>query len=380
MQPLKPGHEKVLTELVDSVTSEVGRAVVGLTFIQLAIKAICPEQSIRLHKGGSRRAESFSWADGIPMRVLDKSYFTPFLRRNGLLRINADGVFMTRSLAENYPYSRLYKAALRGARDQWLMLTDLIERGDLDALCALKHLTIKLINRSESFNALATEALALCDSKLNATRSIKDFSASILSYVDGATYSARLFEIALHAFFQALEDLDLVEGTIKPLSQMRSANKKHGNVGDIEILPRKNSPEILEAWDAKYGKPYLRDELEELSDKLADHSETKTAGFVVNSKPDLRPDIKQRIQELEDMYSCSIQILDFSSFVETISKRENASEDDLAKAWLIALVESLCQKRRDRAPIDEPSDVWVAELIKYLKQLKTNSTASKPTK
>lgn len=60
-----------LTQLVDSVTSEVGRAIVGLTVLQLAIKSICPDQSIRLHKGGGK-GESFSWQDGLPMRVLDK--------------------------------------------------------------------------------------------------------------------------------------------------------------------------------------------------------------------------------------------------------------------------------------------------------------------
>jgi hypothetical protein len=36
---------------------------------------------------------------------------------------------------------------------------------------------------------------------------------------------------------------------LKPLSQMRSANKKHGNIGDIEILEAR---QIIESWDAKY--------------------------------------------------------------------------------------------------------------------------------
>lgn len=106
---------QLLTQLVDSVTSEVGRAIVGLTVLQLAIKSICPEQSIRLHKGGGT-GESFSWQDGLPMRVLDKEFNTPVLRKYDLVKLNADGVFMTRSLAENYPYSQLYKAASRGAK------------------------------------------------------------------------------------------------------------------------------------------------------------------------------------------------------------------------------------------------------------------------
>ena len=59
--------------LVDSLTSEVGRALIGLSVMQLCIKSIVPEQSVRLHKGSSNRG-SFSWTEGISMRSLDKNY------------------------------------------------------------------------------------------------------------------------------------------------------------------------------------------------------------------------------------------------------------------------------------------------------------------
>ena len=63
------------------------------------------------------------------MRSLDKTFITPVLRSYDILRTNADGVMMTRSLAENYPYSKLYKAAIRGNRDEWLEIIDLLEMG-----------------------------------------------------------------------------------------------------------------------------------------------------------------------------------------------------------------------------------------------------------
>ena len=68
----------------------------------------------------------------------------------------------------------------------------------------------------------------------------------------------------MHSLFQVLEDQGSFEGGfLKPLSQMRSANKKHGNVGDIEITAgKRNGLHIVESWDAKYGKAYLRDEIE----------------------------------------------------------------------------------------------------------------------
>ena len=88
-----------------------------------------------------------------------------------------------------------------------------------------------------------------------------------------------------------LSDLKLV-----PLSQLRSANKKHGNIGDIE-LARINI--IVESWDAKYVSLYLRDELEELKDKLTINPELKIAGFIVDSKLDLRKDIIEKKKEIE---------------------------------------------------------------------------------
>lgn len=66
--------------LVDGITSEVGRALVGLTFLQITIKSIVPSQSIRLHKGSTRNG-SFSWKEGISMRTIDSNYNTPFFAR-----------------------------------------------------------------------------------------------------------------------------------------------------------------------------------------------------------------------------------------------------------------------------------------------------------
>ena len=107
------------------------------------------------------------------------------------------------------------------------------------------------------------------------------------------------FEIALHSLFQVLEDHNTFDGYLKPLSQMRSANKKHGNIGDIEVVAGLQGMHIIESWDAKYGKSYLRDELEELKDKLGEHPETAVAGFVVNQTPDLTSEIADRTDELQ---------------------------------------------------------------------------------
>src|SRR5260370_8870582 len=55
------------------------------------------------------------------------------------------------------------------------------------------------------------------------------------------------------------------EGNLKPLMPMRTANLKHGNIGDIEIIL---GDSVIEAWDAKYATPYLSDALDELVDNI----------------------------------------------------------------------------------------------------------------
>lgn len=146
------------------------------------------------------------------------------------------------------------------------------------------------------------------------------------------------------------------------MSQMRSANKKHGNIGDVELL---ENGEIIEAWDAKYGKTYLRDELEELSDKLARHRHVLTVGFVTSGDVERLDELVPRLQDIEDVYHVRVEIVSFSAWVVRQFQRivdDSCSEAELAGAWLTAYTASIAQKRRDVAPIDEPCAIWLQEL------------------
>lgn len=71
---------------------------------------------------------------------------------------------------------------------------------------------------------------------------------------------------------------------------MRTANKKHRNIGDIEITINKNNNRVIESWDAKYGKPHLRDELEELDDKLISYGSAQIVGYVTDGDPQISQD------------------------------------------------------------------------------------------
>jgi len=379
---LSEAHRQLLDQVVEAVTSEVGRAIIGLLVLQLAIKAIAPQQSIRLHKArrssirnsattGSieRSADQFSWAEGISMRSLDREYITPALRAHGLVRLNKDGFMMTRSLAENYPYSGVYKAAIRGARPQWLYLVEVIETSQVDPLAALQQLLSGLINKTVEFTRLAENTLTHLKKMQDANllRDRDSVAALMKRHIREADYSARIMEISMHALMQALQEVgSLGDATIVPLSQMRSANKKHGNIGDIELM---EDGDIVEAWDAKFGKTYLRDELEELSDKLESHEAITNVGFVTSDEPEYLDKMAKRISEIEDLHKVRVSILSFDQWVDQQFVRAAVDAEELAARWMVAYVESLAQRRQDIAPIDEPCFAWLFELHGLLDQI-----------
>lgn len=356
-------HRTLLKSLVDGITSEVGRALVGLTCLQLTIKCITPSQSIRLHKGNNLK-RGFSWRDGISMRSLDRKYNTPFLRKYELLNMNKDGVFMTRSLAENYPYSIFYKAEMRGPFKEWIKIVDAIEDDEMPPKIALLYLISLLKNRSNHFIELSKEACRLVKNYQN--EKFENIQRFVVDFFEKTDYSARALEVVMHGMYQAMSEMDLLgDSELNKMSQMRSANKKHDNVGDIELSENGN---IVISWDAKYGKPYLRDELEELRDKLNNHPEVEIAGFVCNKDVDLRKDIINRKIEIEQETDTKIYLFSFKEWIEFLLQDfDNTQKNELGYKWLQAIIESFAQKRKDIAPIDEPCDAWLKYLILMMK-------------
>jgi len=366
-EKVSPDTQNHLRQLVDLVTSEVGRALIGLTVMQLSIKTIAPKQCIRLHKASSNRG-SFSWVEGVSMRTLDKNYVTPTLRKHNLVRLNAHGFMMTRSLAENYPYSALYKAQLRGARDQWLSTVEELEKGLTDPRESLLFLLSLLLNAASEFSAAAAALVQLCDKRLPRFKTRKEVQSILSKHAESSDYAARLLEIAMHSLLQAaVESGALGDVSLNPLSQMRSANKKHGNVGDIELL---EGDEIVESWDAKYGKGYLREEIEEAAEKIPEHNSIRIVGFVTNVDIQRTKELDRRINDLSELHGVDFQIVSYTEWVQVIFKRSTDSsmidESQLARAWIKAYVYTLAQRKRDVAPIDEPCLEWVRLLHKEL--------------
>lgn len=355
---LSEGHKKIISELIEKKTSEVGRGLIGLAFLQLVIKTIEPNQSIRLHKGSSRKG-SFSWVEGISMRTLDSNYIEPFLRKYDLLKVNKDGVFMTRSLAENYPYTRLYKAELRGLFREWIEIVEALESNRMPARGALEYMIMRLMQSTQKSKELARKLLAVADQWVS--DSFDDYYEVLKIFFTETTYNARAFEVVIHAFVQAMIEIGVLRDVnLVPLSQMRSANKKHGNIGDIELCHRSV---VFESWDAKFGKPYLRDELEELRDKLIEHEGIQTAGFIVNNGVIRNKEIITRVNEIEIELDVKLYIMTFEEWIkERISGLCDEVRLRLGRHWLVASAETFALQRMQIAPIDEPCDEWVRDL------------------
>ena len=235
------------------------------------------------------------------------------------------------------------------------------------AVARVAHLLLcRLLNAATELNELGNDVIArmrmtLANSKYNQLNAVQNL---IKTHIDTSAYAARLLEIAMHSLMQAKEELGLlIERSLVPISQMRSANKKHGNIGDIELSDGAN---IVEAWDAKYGKTYLRDELEELIDKLDTQSALELAGFVSNDEPVRMGELKRRIDEIDDLLGVRIEAITFDNWVRLqvarASQVDNVKALQLPERWLIAYVESIAQKRRKIAPIDEPCVDWLRSL------------------
>lgn len=355
-------NRQLLEALVNGVSSEKGRGLLGVAFLQLVIKTITPEQSVRLHKSSNQRG-NFSWKDGISMRTLNSKYTGKFLKDNGLLNSNKFGSFMTRTLAENYPFSKLYKAEIRGSFDEWIDIVDAIEDNTMPAELALSYLMLLLKRNADAFKTLANDTIGLASAYKN--RTFENIENLLKTFYDSTYGKARAFEVVMHGLMQAKAEMDAIgDWELVPLSQMRSANKKHGNVGDIEL----SSDEIIvEAWDAKYGKTYLLDELDELRDKLIDNPGVEVAGFVADRDVDKTDEILDKIAEISSDTSTEIILCSFDEWVEMQMHGFSEEErDNIADKWLMAVVETFALRRPEFAPIEEPSDKWLIDLSKML--------------
>ena len=83
---------------------------------------------------------------------------------------------------------------------------------------------------------------------------------------------------------------------------------------------------------------------------------------------DRRKDIVDRAEEISLETGVDIQLFSFDEWIQYQTQSIADSQlDTIASRWLIAVVESFAQRRPEIAPIDEPCEAWVKDLIEKLK-------------
>ena len=94
------------------------------------------------------------------------------------------------------------------------------------------------------------------------------------------------------------------------------------------------------------------------------------AGFVTSVEPQRREEVTSRILEIEEYFDIKVEILTFKNWIKKQFYRavedSTVTQQELAKAWITAYIESLAQQRQDIAPIDEPCYQWLSTLNSIL--------------
>lgn len=351
-----------IDRVVDAMSANRGRALSVHTVLLLAIKSLEPTQSIRLHK-------SSIWKEGLPMRGIDSDYISPELGDRDLVHLNSDGGMMTRTLAENLPYGVAYPANIKGAQSSWAGVIEILEQNDDGELseAALEYMLLVLYNRGHKANELNEVAISRTENLISEGLSGKEVLRLIREHINNSDHAARLLEISLHSLYQPLQEVDVFDGSLKALTQMRSADRKHGNVGDIEIVAPDDEFLVKEAIDGKYGHGLMLGELRDLRSKLNSHPETESVTFVTSTERDVSSEVSDKIDQLENDFEVNIDVRSLEEHSQAVLKQYDHAGIH-PDSWLTSYVETLTHQRRDIAPINEPTIDWVDTLIGVLEE------------
>lgn len=158
-----------------------------------------------------------------------------------------------------------------------------------------------------------------------------------------------------------IRDQSLLSG---PFWQTVKAVTAGSGVGVITPISELSAREgIVESWDAKYGKSYLREEIEEALEKIPEHDNIQIVGFVTNVAIQRTAELDRRINELSDLHAVDFKIISYEEWVGLMHQRcidsSLIDEETLSREWLKAYVLTLSQRKRAIAPVDEPCMEWI---------------------
>lgn len=354
--------------IVEGYQGEKGRALYVHSVLVSSIKAVRPEQDIRLHKS--------RWVDGINMRTIDKKCVTAWFNSRKMgVKLNTDGVFMTRTLADNYPYVPLFQADMKGPKDEWLCLIDGLQRRKIDPSAALRALLLGALQRYVDFSEMGQRSRKLLSDDYSINEAHHLISKHISSRSSGG---ARLLELAIHTWMQCAYEAGLPIPWLggprspAPIKPMRSPDKKAGHIGDIqfphaEFEDVKGKRFIEYAIDAKHDISTVGPEIE----RMLTHIEDIDTPQVHLKRIDLvslfeapEKSYEKRFEiALEELQSRGIEV-HLSSLKELLL--EIGGAENLGTAWVRRYMSTLAGEDHGYGSVTEITTDWLSDLEKLL--------------
>lgn len=271
---------KVIAEL-----AELKHACRGAAITLAIYKVLYPQQDIRSHKS--------EYEGGFSARSVDTCVTVPFLREKGL-PYNVETHWLSQTLSYAGPYlpDMNLKTVPKKAGPAFIVTVNLIQKSGADAERIKKIIILMLLKMIEERNK--------GDIPLTKPKNLSiDEVMTLLHRHFGQSYeknAPRLPQVAIYAIYKCLMNgVDRYsEFELKPLERMKTANRKSGTVGDIDLW-KDGRP--IEAVETKFEIPINHSHVNEAMQKVL--TESVERYFILSTAaPD--PGEVDVIQELKE--------------------------------------------------------------------------------
>jgi DNA (cytosine-5)-methyltransferase 1 len=252
-------QREILGEEIFTLTSDLAKtkhAARGVALTLTAYKILEPRQDIRRHKA--------EHPAGFSARTIDKSVTVPFLQSRSLAyNVETHWLSQTFSFAGPYELELDLKTKPPGAGKNMIKLVNAVQSAPSPvhyAKAAIQLLLHGLIEERNRGKVLLEKPKDLAiDQVIALLRS---------HFYRGYEKNApRLPQVAIYALYQCIVDsMDRYkEKTLSPLERLKTANRKSGSVGDIDVN-RGDQP--VEAVEVKFDVAITRDHVAEAIQKI----------------------------------------------------------------------------------------------------------------
>ena len=246
-------------------------------------KIVYPEQDIRLHKA--------DFDGGFSARGLDTAVTVPFLQSKGLpYNVETHWLSQTLSFAGPFMPDSILKTVPKSAGPDLVAVANIIQNADSEdkAESVVTLMLYHMIQERNKGNIQLTKPKNLSiDQVLYLLHKHFEYK-----YKKNAP---RLPQVAVYAIYQCLKESvgRYSNFELLPLERLKTANRKSGSVGDID-LALNGRP--IEAVEIKYEIPVSASIVAEAMQKIK--SESVERYLILSTRPPLDSDI-QKIEELK---------------------------------------------------------------------------------